>query len=131
MDQQLTKAERLRLKVQLQQILNEGHREYVFPFRLLWHDGSAFEQEPPVRVAFSVPKRIFKRAVDRNRIKRLMRECYRRHKNLIYPSLIKEKRQIGLFIIYTASEMITYGKMEKQMKKALTKLQEAWNEAYR
>ena len=72
----------------IEQLFTEGKSVKNFPLRMV------FLQVPhtstfPIQAAFSVPKRNFKRAVDRNRIKRLLRETYRLQKEIVYTKLDK------------------------------------------
>lgn len=57
-----------------------------------------------VQVAFAVPKRIFKKAVDRNRIKRLLREAYRLNKQILYKHCEKENKKYALVFVYVAKD---------------------------
>jgi ribonuclease P protein component len=57
----------------------------------------------PARIGFSVPKKKFRKAVQRNRIKRLVREAWRLNKHLLYP-FIPVDTQLHLFIIFTEGE---------------------------
>ena len=75
----LKKSERLTSKTSIDQVYNEGNHINAFPFKLVWIE--EFGAETGIKVVFSVPKRKFKKAVDRNKIKRLMREASRLHKN--------------------------------------------------
>lgn len=78
----LPKNEKLKSKKEIERLFEKGHSVSSFPIRLVY---SAFEErETPTKVAFSVPKRHFKLAVTRNRIKRLMREAYRLKKNAYF-----------------------------------------------
>lgn len=61
----------------------------------------------PARLGISVPKRKFKRAVDRNRIKRQVRESYRKLKgDLLYPFLLDRKLGVDILLIYTHGEIL-------------------------
>lgn len=71
----------------------------------------------PAQVGVSVPKRNFKKAVDRNRIKRLMRETYRLQKKIVYKGVDKP---YVFMISYLAREEFEYAKIERKMKELLT-----------
>lgn len=89
MDFTFSKQEKLKHKKLIETLFSEGKSVTVFPLRIVFlendHDGSK-----PLQVSFSVPKRLIKRAVDRNRIKRQLRESYRLNKNEIYNLLDKK-----------------------------------------
>ncbi len=76
----------------------------------------------PLQVAFSVPKRKFRRAVDRNRLKRLMRESHRLHKHQLTQLLQDNSESIIGMWVYTASDPVEYKIMEKGVKKVFSKL---------
>lgn len=61
-----------------------------------------------LQAAFSVSSRNFKKATDRNRIKRVMRESYRLQKNSLAEVLTAGQKKITVFIIYTGKEMPEY-----------------------
>lgn len=76
----------------------------------------------PFQITVSVPKRIFKKAHDRNRIKRLMRESIRKNKLNLEPFLIAQKTQVALFMIYTAREELTIELLQKKTKQLFKQL---------
>lgn len=76
----------------------------------------------PVQAAFSVPKKHFKKSVDRNRIKRLVRESYRFNKRLLYQRLVDKKDQIALMIIYQGKELPSFREIDEKIRVALDKL---------
>ena len=69
----------------------------------------------------SVSKRRFKRAVKRNRVKRLIRETYRLNKNTLYSS-IPEDKTMDILFIYLHDEIFEYGKIEKAITGAIKKI---------
>ena len=74
---------------------------------------------PTGRVVFSVPKKSFKRAVDRNLLKRRMREIYRNHKHLLYKELEEKEKNIHMYIIYLAKEILSFNELKENILKAL------------
>jgi ribonuclease P protein component len=75
-------------------------------------------------MAVSIPKRNFKRAVDRNLLKRRIREVYRKYKPVLYDQLEKAGIKINLVIQYQAVEIVTYTLLEKGIQKGLEKVME-------
>ena len=84
----LGKQERLKSKKLIENLYKNGSSIKVFPFRMMFlqvEHTSNF----PVQVGVSVAKRNFKKAPDRNRLKRLMRETYRLQKAIVYENVDK------------------------------------------
>ena len=79
----LGKQERLKSRKMIGKLFEEGASIKKFPFRLVYLK-TTHTSKFPVQASFSVPKRNFKKAVDRNRIKRLIREAYRLEKKNIF-----------------------------------------------
>ena len=83
------------------------------------------QSEIPAKIIISVPKRIFKRAVDRNKLKRRIREAYRKNKTALYEELNSKK--VLLMVIYTSKKMEEYNEIEKRMLVAFQKINNAIN----
>jgi len=75
----------------------------------------------PLRAGFSVPKKKFRKSVERNRIKRLIREAWRLHKASLYEHILPGK-QLHLFFIVTGSEIPTFAVVEAAVQKAIERL---------
>lgn len=74
------------------------------------------------QIGFSVPKRLFKRAPDRNKIKRLMREMIRKNKSYIENPLQQNNEQLALFLIYTGKEILSFKDFEEKIVFILQRL---------
>lgn len=104
--------------------MREGSEFFVFPFRVIWMPVT--EALPfPAQIAFAVPKRNFKSAVKRNRIKRLMREAYRRNKSAFYPELEKRGCRIRAMLIYTQRNEPTQAETDGKIILTLRRLIQA------
>lgn len=73
----------------------------------------------PLQVAFAVPKRSFKKAYLRNRLKRRMREAYRLQKHSLLPTLIEKEIRLVLFIKLQSRQELPYKPIAQQMSKGL------------
>jgi len=93
-----------------------GSSFLCYPLKVVWK----FEQLLPqvsAQVVFSVPKRLFKKAHDRNLLKRRMREAYRFHKHELYSLLQQNELQTAMMIVYIAKEELEFAEIEKAMIK--------------
>ncbi len=115
----LAKEERLSWKRYIDLLFEKGQSFVAFPLRVVYLPIP--EKETSARVSFlvSVPKKKFKRAVKRNRIKRQVREAYRIRKQDLLETM--EARDEGLLVafLYIDKEIHPYAMMEKAMRKAI------------
>ncbi len=89
-----------------------------YPLLLLYLPSTGFRPEAPVQTAFSVPRRKIKKAVKRNRIKRLMREAWRLNKHVLYEALQEQEKSYDFVFIYIGQEENpAFRQMEKAVKK--------------
>lgn len=113
-NQKFPKNEKIKSRKTIDQLFSEGKSWVQYPVKMLY-----IPSETEVnQAAFSVPKRNFKRAVDRNRIKRKLREAYRLNKYILSGST----RNFSIFFIYLGKEKREYRQIEKSVKKLLFKL---------
>ena len=113
-----TKAERLSSKVAIDKLFETGKSFHSTPFKVFWLETTIGNS--PAQIVISVPKRIYKRAVDRNKVKRLIREAYRKNKDAFYEKLNTKK--IALMFIYTSKTIIDYQEMEEKVVQTLQRL---------
>ncbi len=111
----LGKQERLKSRKLIERLYAEGKSIKIFPLRIVFLQ-TAHTSNFPVQIGISVPKRNFKKAVDRNRIKRLLRENYRLQKNKIYSEIDKP---YVFMISYLAKEEWDYADIKDSMEKLL------------
>lgn len=81
------------------------------------------ENKYPVQVGFSASTRKFPHAVDRNRVKRLTRECWRLQKQELYDVLSRHSKQLALFFIYTDKKIAAYTTLHHKISVILKKLE--------
>jgi ribonuclease P protein component len=119
-----TKEERLCNKKLIDQLFHNGSSFLCYPFKVSWliaTDPQLF----PAQVLFSVSKKRYKNAVDRNLIKRRIREAYRLHKQQYLYSLLSDTDKNIVFSIgFIGKEIVPYDFIEKKILKLLNQLSE-------
>ncbi len=117
--QTFTKAERLCSKIIIDKIFESGKTLSVPSLKLLWiKEADANKQMAQILV--SVPKRAFKKAVDRNKLKRRIREAYRKNKTALQQQ--ENSGNCYLVIIYTDKKIIEYKQIEEKIVQLLKRL---------
>lgn len=101
------KTERLRSRKDIDLLFNKGSSFFVYPFKIIWSDAEELSGER-ARMAVTVPKRKFKRAVIRNLIRRRAREAYRLQKQVLCNKLENRDKNINFMLIYSADEVLNY-----------------------
>lgn len=116
------KEERLKSSLHIQELLKNGQSISAFPFKIFWGESKDPHQKFPAKTAILVPKRKFKRAVDRNFMKRRIREAYRQNKNLIYEPLQEMEMDMNIVILLLTDEFISFEKLDTGIRALLSKL---------
>ena len=118
--QNFTKAERISLQREIDLLFREGASFSAYPLRVIYVKKKPVA-DVPVSILISVPKKRFKRAVKRNRIKRLIRETYRLNKNALWESLQLSEKGLLIAFIYIGNEICDFSTLNASMKKIITK----------
>ena len=112
MTQKISKKDKLKSKKLIDKLFTEGQSVSAFPLRLVYLE-TTFEDGSKQKTGVSVSKRNFKNAVDRNRIKRLLRESYRLNKASYFNNITT---QYAFMILYIGKHKPTYAEVELKMK---------------
>jgi ribonuclease P protein component len=126
----LGKNKRLKSRKAIDLLFKDGKSFNLFPFRIIYQflmvDAKA--QAENLQAGFSASKRSFKKAVFRNRIKRLMRENYRLQKNELEQLLLQQNKMLVIFILYSGKELPEYDLVKEKMHLIIQKLLRITNE---
>lgn len=122
----LTKEERICSKLQIDKLFGGGgsHSFSAFPIRTVYL--LVDEVSPvPAKILISVPKRYFKRAVKRNRVKRQIRECYRLNKHILFQEgIIPEGKTLLVAFIWIDDKLYETNVVERKVKNLLQRISE-------
>lgn len=116
----LGKEERLKSQKQTELVFSEGKKFTLAPFRVYYL--SIKDQLNVLQFGVGVSTKNFKKAIDRNRVKRLAREAYRLQKKILEKKLIEANSYLTVFFIYTGKELPEYKDINDKIGKVLNKL---------
>jgi len=115
------KSEHLCGEIRITRLFTQGDAFIAYPLRVVYLLEQKKDKES-VSVMVSVPKKRFKRAVKRNRLKRLMREAYRLNKQNLWEKLEEKELQIQIAFNYVSNDELDFASIEKKMKVALDRI---------
>lgn len=115
------KFEKLKSRKQIELLFAKGKSISAFPVKVFY---LPVDHTPmhPVQVGVGVSARNFKKAVDRNTIKRRMREAYRLHKLPLHEYLVAQQKSVAVFILWIDKQMPTTAALQELMPAVIEKL---------
>ena len=117
MNEGLPKEQRLFKKKAIDQLFGKGKGFNFYPFRVVVYAHPSENDEPSIpRFLVSVSKKRFHHAVKRNKIKRLVREAWRKNKSQIIVKCEEHKITFDFALVYTATIILSYEEIEKKIK---------------
>ena len=114
------KKEKLKSRKQLDELFKKGKTFTVFPVKVFY--AFADDQDNAVKAGVGVSKKFFKKAVHRNRIKRLLREAYRIEKLPLHQHLAHTQKQLVLFLLFVDKELPSYDLLKEKMRSCIQRL---------
>ena len=123
MNEGLPKEQRLYKKKAIQLLFEKGKGFNFYPFRVVVYAHASEDDEPSIpRFLVSVSKKRFHHAVKRNRIKRIVREAWRRNKSELIVKCEEHKVTFDIALVYTATIILSYEDVEKKIKQLSLRL---------
>jgi ribonuclease P protein component len=116
-----SKKDRLSGRTVIESLFEKGRSFNVFPLRVIWLPENS---RAVLQAGVAVSSRHFKRAVDRNRIKRIMKEAYRLQKFSLEQHLVNSDKQLSVFFIFIGKEIPAFDQLFMTMEKVIRKLTE-------
>ena len=121
MDQTFGKKYKLCRQKLIDSVFKSGTTVKQYPFVVHFMEIEE-KLEAPFQITVSAPKRLFKKAHDRNRIKRLMRETIRKNKLILETFITTNNKQLILFMVYTSKEEMKYDVLLRKTEQLFTQL---------
>lgn len=121
----LSKEERICSKKLINELFTgNGRSMTAFPLRVVFMKRTIVDDQPRAAMLVSVPKRYFKHAVDRNRVKRQVREAFRRNKSIITQNLTYDHEAVAMAFVWLTDEKFPSSEVENRMVRLLTRISE-------
>jgi len=122
MRKSLNKSERLKKRDDIQLLFKKGATEFNYPFKLYHLEKKKEVEESALLFGVSIPKKKFKKAVDRNLLKRRTKEAYRLHQIPLKEAMISKGKSLMIMPVYIADEILDYKDIEDKIILLLQRL---------
>jgi len=119
-----SKKEKLKSQKEIELLFKQGKSINQFPIRLIYKVKNE-QNNVPINFGVSVPKKKIKLAVNRNLIKRRIREAYRLNNHDLKTKLLEKQKEINMMVIYGSEQILSYKEIEEKIKVILSRLRDA------
>ena len=117
-----SKSEKLKSVVRIERLFTGGRSFWAYPFNVYYRIYNAEDNDAECQLLVSVGKHYFKHAVDRNRVKRLVREAYRLNKTPLIDAVAKSGVHLDLGLVYKSKQISDYKTVETSIKQIMERL---------
>ncbi|MFO0415477.1 MAG: ribonuclease P protein component [Bacteroidota bacterium] len=114
----LGRQERLKSRKKIELLFRDGKVMNLYPFRVSY----LLTEEKNLQIGVGAGKRYFKKAVHRNKIKRLLREAWRLQKNELLEITNEQQKGLDVFIVYVGKELPSFSEISTQVKQVIDRL---------
>jgi len=121
------KKEHLKKRDSIQSLFTKSHSLFLFPIKIQWVITEAENNEAPIQILVTASKRRIKKAYQRNKIKRLLRESYRKNKYIIHDSFCIPNKHLIIAISYIGENIPQYNEIEPKIIILLQRLIKKYN----
>ncbi len=124
----LGKRYKLCSKVLIEDLFKTGTTIKSYPLIAIYNEVE-FTDSSTFKIVFSAPKRTFRKAYQRNRIKRICKEAVRLNKAIIETYLTENNKQLALFLVYSSKDELNHVQLEKKVVKLFNQLIKSLHES--
>ena len=124
----LGKNYKLCSKIMIEDLFKSGTTIKSYPLIAIYNL-TEFNDATPFKIVFSAPKRTFRKAFQRNRIKRICKEAVRLNKVILETYLKENNKQLALFLVYSSKDELNHIQLEKKVVKLFNELIKSLNES--
>jgi len=117
-----SKSERLCSTILITKLFDKGTAFYIDPFKVIWIETPLPDNKHNVQILIGVSKKNIKKSVDRNRMKRLIKEAYRLNKHILCDALKEDNKQYALAVLFNGKQIIDFAQLQNKILLILHRL---------